>query len=150
MATSFGAALATARQAAGLSQHALARAAGIDASYVNRLERGERQAPDAATIGRLAEALQLDQAGTDALMVAGGGLPAVLARLGPLDPTILLLADILSDVAIPQQERADVRRIIALLVRRWRPATVAEVQRNERGGGDGGGRCAGMTRMVFT
>ena len=135
MTTSFGATLATARQAAGLSQHALARAAGIDASYVNRLERGERQAPDAATIRRLAEALRLDQAGTDALMVAGGGLPAVLERLGPLDPTILLLADVLGDAAIPEQERDDLRRIIALLVRRWRPTAIAETQQTAPAGG---------------
>jgi len=46
MAT-FGEALAATRQAAGLSQRALAQAAGVDASYVNRLERGERQAPEA-------------------------------------------------------------------------------------------------------
>ena len=126
MTTVFGAALSAARQAAGLSQHALARAAGVDASYVNRLERGERQAPDAETIRRFAGALALDQAGTDSLVVAGGGLPAVLARLGPLDPTVLLLADVLGDAAIPQRERGDLRRIVVLLARRWRPDLVAD------------------------
>lgn len=125
MAT-YGETLAAARQTAGLSQHALAKAAGVDASYVNRLERGERQAPDADLTRRFAAALALDPAAADALTVAGGGLPAALARLGPLDPTVLLLADLLADPAIPAPERADLRRIIALLARRWRPDVVAE------------------------
>lgn len=125
----YGEALAAARRAAGLSQRALAEAAGVDASYVNRLERGERQAPDAALTRRFAAALGLDGAGTDALVVAGGGLPAALERLGPLDPTLLLLADLLADPAIPAQERGDLRRIIALLARRWRPDAVAEAQK---------------------
>jgi len=53
-------------------------------------------------------------------------LPAALDRLGPLDPTVLLLADLLSDGAIPEQERADLRRIVVLLARRWRPGLAAE------------------------
>lgn len=125
MAT-FGEQLAAVRQARGYSQHALAKAAGVDASYVNRLERGERQAPEVALIHRFAAALALDAGQTDALVVAGGGLPAALARLGPLDPTILLLADVLGDPTIPQQELTDVRGIVALLVRRWRPTVIAE------------------------
>jgi transcriptional regulator with XRE-family HTH domain len=123
--TAFGDALAVARQRGGLSQHALARQAGVDASYINRLERGERQAPDAATITKLATALGLDQTGVDALMVAGGGLPGALARAGALDPTVLLLADVLSDPAIPAAERQNLRAILTLLVQRWRPDGVA-------------------------
>jgi transcriptional regulator with XRE-family HTH domain len=124
MAT-FGEHLATVRQRGGLSQHALAKAAGVDASYVNRLEHGERQAPDVGLIRKFAVALGLDAAQTDALVVAGGGLPTALERLGPLDPTILLLADVLGDPAIPEAERANLRRIVALLVQRWRPEAVA-------------------------
>jgi len=57
--------------------------------------------------------------------VAGNGLPAALERLGALDPTIVLLADVLGDLSIPPSERADLRRIVALLVHRWRPAAIA-------------------------
>jgi len=121
----FGEQLAAVRQRLGLSQHALAKAAGVDASYVNRLERGERQAPDIALIRTFATVLGLDAAQTDALVVAGGGLPVALERLGPLDPTLLLLADVLGDPSIPQEESANLRQIIALLVQRWRPAVVA-------------------------
>jgi transcriptional regulator with XRE-family HTH domain len=127
MAT-FGEQLAAVRQAGGLSQHALAKAAGVDASYVNRLERGERQAPGVDLIRQFGRALGLSPEQTDALVVAGGGLPAALERIGPLDPTILLLADVLADPSIPQQERDDVRRIVALLVRRWRPEAIAQWQ----------------------
>jgi transcriptional regulator with XRE-family HTH domain len=124
MAT-FGEHLATVRQRVGLSQHALAKAAGVDASYVNRLEHGERQAPDVELIRKFATALGLDAAQTDALVVAGGGLPTALERLGPLDPTIILLADVLGDPAVPEAERTNLRRIVALLVQRWRPEAVA-------------------------
>jgi transcriptional regulator with XRE-family HTH domain len=124
MAT-FGEHLATVRQRVGLSQHALAKAAGVDASYVNRLEHGERQAPDVELIRKFAIALGLDATQTDALVVAGGGLPTALERLGPLDPTIILLADVLGDPAVPEAERTNLRRIVALLVQRWRPEAVA-------------------------
>lgn len=124
--TTFGEELATARQRVGLSQRALAKGAGVDASYVNRLERGERQAPDVALIGTFATVLGLDPAQTDALIVAGDGMPAALKRLGALDPTILLLADVLSDSTIPEQERTDLRRIVTLLIHRWRPASIAD------------------------
>jgi transcriptional regulator with XRE-family HTH domain len=125
MAT-FGEQLAAARQRAGISQHALAKAAGVDASYVNRLERGERQAPEVPLIRRFAAVLGLNATQTDALVVAGNGLPAALERLGPLDPTILLLADVLGDPGIPEDDLVHLRRVIAVLVQRWRPATVAE------------------------
>ena len=125
MAT-FGEQLAAVRQQAGLSQHALAKASGVDASYVNRLERGERQAPDVPLIRRFATELGLDASQTDALVVAGNGLPAALERLGALDPTILLLADVLSDPSISEDELVHLRRVVAVLVQRWRPAAVAE------------------------
>lgn len=125
MAT-FGEHLAAVRQRVGISQHALAKAVGVDASYVNRLEHGERQAPDVGLIRKFATALDLDAPATDALVVAGGGLPAALERLGPLDPTILLLADVLGDPSIPEPELTNLRRIVALLVQRWRPDAIAE------------------------
>jgi len=82
--------------------------------------------PATSTAWSGASARHLDEQATDALVVAGGGLPAALDRLGPLDPTVLLLADLLSDGAIPEQERADLRRIVVLLARRWRPGLAAE------------------------
>ena len=48
------------REAAALSQGALARAIGVPTSTVLRLERGEVEAPDPDKLHRLAAALQID------------------------------------------------------------------------------------------
>jgi predicted ATPase/transcriptional regulator with XRE-family HTH domain len=55
----FGARLRRLRIAAGLSQEALADRAGLSADTIANLERGRRNAPRAATLGLLADALRL-------------------------------------------------------------------------------------------
>jgi transcriptional regulator with XRE-family HTH domain len=50
------------REAAGLSQEALASRSGISADAIGLLERGQRRRPRADTIRRLATALRLDEA----------------------------------------------------------------------------------------
>ena len=57
----FGALLRRHRLAAGLTQDALARQAGLSARGIADLERGARRSPYPATIQRLADALQLDR-----------------------------------------------------------------------------------------
>src|SRR6266545_7951859 len=57
---SFGELLRTYRQAAGLTQQALAEQAGLSWRGIQDLERGARSIPHATTITRLAEALRLD------------------------------------------------------------------------------------------
>jgi len=47
------------RRIAGLTQQALATKAGVDATLISRLERGERQRASYETIVRLARALNL-------------------------------------------------------------------------------------------
>jgi transcriptional regulator with XRE-family HTH domain len=119
----FGTLLQSFRRRAGLSQGALAKLAGIDPSYVNRLERGEREPPKREIVKALITALQLPPDDADRLLVAAGHLPRALQRLGPLDPTIMLVADILSDERIPATERRQFRQQIALAALRWRPQT---------------------------
>lgn len=119
----FGALLQALRRRAGLSQGALAKLAGIDPSYVNRLERGEREPPKREIVEALIAALQLPPDDADRLLVAAGHLPRALQRLGPLDPTLMLVADILADERIPAEERREFRQLIALAARRWRPHT---------------------------
>src|SRR5512138_167935 len=85
------------RQAAGVSQNQLARQVGIDPSYLNRIERGERAAPARDVVEALAEALALAPAEADDLLISASHLPRALARLGPLDPTIRLVAEFLAD-----------------------------------------------------
>src|SRR5579871_3699012 len=58
---SFGELLQRYRLAAGLSQRELAEWAGLSQRGISDLERGQRGAPQAGTVRRLAEALSLDQ-----------------------------------------------------------------------------------------
>lgn len=69
----FAAALAEARRKHNLSQGELAAAAGIDRSYISRLEWGDRE-PSRATVRALARAFG-DQATADALYIAAGMIP---------------------------------------------------------------------------
>lgn len=100
---------------------ALARAGGIDPSYLHRLERGQREPPGRTLSLALALGLGLAAPDTDALLAAAGHLPESIERLGILDPTLLLVASILSDAAIPAAERDGLRQIIRLAAHRWRP-----------------------------
>ncbi|MBX6772188.1 MAG: helix-turn-helix transcriptional regulator [Chloroflexi bacterium] len=108
------------RERAGLSQSALARRAGLDPSFINRLESGQRTA-DRTVAMRLVAALGLDQADTDRLLAAGGYLPDTLARIGPDDPTLQTVVRILTDERLSPEDRAEFREVIRLLARRWQP-----------------------------
>jgi len=68
---SFGELLRTYRQAAGLTQQALAEQAGLSWRGIQDLERGARSIPHATTITRLAEALRLDESQRDRFATIG-------------------------------------------------------------------------------
>lgn len=114
----FGMVLRGFRERAGLSQSALARRAGLDPSFVNRLESGQRGADRAVAEG-LARALDLNPTEMDQLLAAGGHLPLLLARLGPQDPTLQLVARILADERLSDADRAAFRQVIELIGQRW-------------------------------
>ena len=69
------------RKARGLSQHGLARAAGINQSTVLRLETGEIAVPSLDKLGRLAQVL--DISGADVFALAGYSVSADLPSLRP-------------------------------------------------------------------
>ena len=115
----FGQALRTLRERAGLSQSALARKAGLDPSFINRLESGQRSA-DRAVVEALIGAIDLPPADADRLLAAGGHLPAVFARLGLHDPTLQFVAQILGDEGLSAEDRAAFRQVVELIGRRWR------------------------------
>ncbi|MBI2322277.1 MAG: helix-turn-helix transcriptional regulator [Chloroflexi bacterium] len=118
--TGFGVMLRAFRQHAGRSQSALARHVGVDASYINRLESGEREPPRRALIEALAAALELRPEDRDRLLVAAGQLPGALARLGPRDATLRAVAEVLSDDALLEDERREFRRVVEAIAARWR------------------------------
>ncbi|MGH2460390.1 MAG: helix-turn-helix domain-containing protein [Chloroflexota bacterium] len=115
---SFGSVLRSLREGAHLSQSAVARRAGLDPSFVNRLESGQRNA-ERSIAERLAQALELEPAQADRLLAAGGYLPTLFARVGLRDPTLEIVARILGDESLSPNERDDFREIIRLIGTRW-------------------------------
>src|SRR5437016_1931218 len=105
----FGELLRQLRLARGSSQAAVAAAAGMDRSYVNRLEAGERGAPPLPAVEALATALALTDPEADRLLAAAGHLPRSLRALGPADPTLLLLAQRLTDPQLSAASRTALR-----------------------------------------
>ena len=87
--TDFGDLLLRLRLAAGLSREALAERAGLSATGIGALERGQRRAPHADTVRRLSEALQLspDDAAALARAVVRHRAPHVQAPAAPLSVT---------------------------------------------------------------
>jgi transcriptional regulator with XRE-family HTH domain len=101
------------RTRAGFSQNELARKAGVSPSYVNRLEKGGRQPPSRDVMHRIAEALGLDKAEENALLLSGGYAPED-SSLPPMDR---LMADMLQDADVPEEEIELLRQQIELFKR---------------------------------
>ena len=118
-AENFGGLLRRYRERAKLSQSALARLAHLDASFVNRVESGQRGA-EREPVEALIAALQLPSDEADRLLATGGHLPAVFARLGLHDPTLQLVARILSDERLSAADRDAFRQVVDLIGQRWR------------------------------
>ncbi len=112
------------RERAGLSCNELARAVGVDPSYISRLERSEREPPRRRIVEGLASALELSLDDQDRLLVSAGYAPATVALLGRWDSTLQAVADVLVDRRISSQELDDFRQVIELLAQRWRRPTL--------------------------
>ena len=135
----FGEVLRALRTARGISQAAVAARAGIDRSYVNRMEAGERGAPAGPAVEALIGALRLDPAEADRLTAAAGLLPRALRRLGPDDPTVLLLAERLADPALAAGARDALRVTVEAIVRHWSTEAVGAAGTVGAAGGLGAG-----------
>jgi transcriptional regulator with XRE-family HTH domain len=122
------------REKAGLSQSALARRAGLDPSFINRLESGQRGA-ERAVAEALVLALELPPEEADRLRAAGGYLPPDLARLGLDDPTLRLVVQVLTDDQVSPAEREAFRQTVAAARRGLHDPTldlVAQILADER------------------
>jgi transcriptional regulator with XRE-family HTH domain len=109
------------RERRGWSCNELARAVGVDPSYVSRLERGEREPPRHRVVVALVDALQLDLAEADGLLVSAGYAPATVALLGAWDPTLEAVARVLVDPALSAADRAAFRDVVGRIAERWQP-----------------------------
>ena len=92
MAPSFGAAIRQAREVRGLSALEAARAAGISAAYLSKLENGGVKKPSPHVLHQLSEALALPYA--ELMRLNGYRLPGEAA--GPMGDTVTaaLFADL--------------------------------------------------------
>jgi len=82
----FGTTLREKRRAAGLSQRKLAQEAGVDFSYVSKLENGRLPAPAASTVSRFAEVVGCPP---EELLAAAKKMPSDLNASVRGDPAAL-------------------------------------------------------------
>jgi transcriptional regulator with XRE-family HTH domain len=108
----FGVMLRALRERAELSQSALARLAGLDPSFINRLESG-RRGVERPVADALALALHLSVRETDRLLAAGGFLPPSLMKVGLDDPTLQLVVEFLTREPLSSDDRAAFHRAVA-------------------------------------
>ena len=119
MDNSFGSYLRRYRLRAALSQNALAKRVGINASYVNRLESGEREAPTRDVCLALIRPLALATEEVDRLLFSAGHVPPSLQKLGPADSTIAAVTRTLTNDRLTPECRADLREVIETVCIRW-------------------------------
>src|SRR3954467_15716747 len=115
----FDALMRSYRLKAGLSQNELARRAGVDPAYVNRMERAGGPIPRPAILNALMNALGLEQSEVERLLVAAGYCPQSVAKLGTWDQTLGLVADVLAAPALSPGDREEFRQVIRLVASRW-------------------------------
>lgn len=111
----FAAALQLARFAAGLTQPKLAEAAGMDHSYVSRMESGVRT-PSRAAANRLADALGLDGPHRDRFLAAAGFMPGDVASLIDDEPECGDLLRRLAHPDTPERQRHAIRAAVRALL----------------------------------
>lgn len=121
----FGALLRSLRVRMGLSQNQLARQAGVDPAYVNRLERASPSSsslPSRKVVLALAETLEAGPVDVERLLVAAGLCPEAIVRLGGWDASLGDIADVLADNRLTHDDRAELRELLRIVAGRWRPA----------------------------
>jgi transcriptional regulator with XRE-family HTH domain len=122
------------RLRAGLSQNRLARLSGIDPAYVNRMEAASASSPvlpRAAVLERVALALELSPSLRDRLYFAAGRCPPTLAAVGSWDPAFGMVAEVLGDPAVGEDDLAEFRQVLLLLVARWRRSSDSAARRED-------------------
>ena len=113
------------RQRAGLSQNRLARLAGIDPAYVNRIEAApaaDPVVPRLPILAALGEALELTPPERDRLYFAAERLPPTLSQLNQWDPALAVVAELLTAPGLSQDDLAEFRAVLGFIAERWRRA----------------------------
>ncbi len=121
----FGALLRSLRVRMGFSQNHLARMAGVDPAYVNRLERASAESsslPSRKVVMALAESLEAGPVDVERLLVAAGLCPESIVRLGGWDQSLGDIAAVLADDRLSSDDRAELRELLRIVAARWRAA----------------------------
>jgi len=119
----FGALLRSLRVRMGFSQNQLARMAGVDPAYVNRLERAPASStslPSRKVVLSLAESLEAGPVDLERLLVAAGLCPESIVRLGGWDQSLGDIAAVLADDRLSSDDRAELRELLRIVAARWR------------------------------
>ena len=107
------------RERGGQMRHGLARAAGIDPSYLTRLENADRGGMRLQIVDSLARALHLGPIERDRLLVSAGFAPDSVTHMGYWDESLELVASVLSNPHYTEADRAAFRTVIRLIAERW-------------------------------
>ena len=112
MAATFGQVLRELRRATGVTQRILAEKAGVDVSYISKLENDRLPAPAADTILRFSEALAVQP---DALLSPAGKVPPSVTQLLGTQPAALRFFRQAADLAVTDGEWEQLRRSLAAI-----------------------------------
>jgi predicted transcriptional regulator len=111
--------LRTFRERAGITAHRLARLGNVNSAYIYRMERPHGQVPRRDLLNSLISALQLNEFDSECLLVAAGYCPDAIARLGSWDETLGIVAHVLADESLSDDDREEFRQIVHAVARRW-------------------------------
>lgn len=124
----FGGLLRVLRVRMGLSQNQLARRAGVDPAYVNRLERAGPEStslPSRKVVLALADAVEAGPVDLERLLVAAGLCPESILQLGGWDQSLGDIAAVLGDTRLSSDDRAELRELLRIVAARWRTAATS-------------------------
>src|SRR6187551_361285 len=125
----FGALLRSLRVRMGFSQNHLARMAGVDPAYVNRLERAAATStslPSRKVVLALARSVEAGPVDVERLLVAAGLCPESIVRLGGWDQSLGDIAAVLADARLSTDDRAELRQLLRIVAARWRAGASVE------------------------
>jgi transcriptional regulator with XRE-family HTH domain len=119
----FGALLRSLRVRMGFSQNQLARMAGVDPAYVNRLERAPPESsslPSRKVVLALADSLEAGPVDVERLLVAAGLCPVSIGRVGGWEQRRGHIGGVLADPGLTADDRAELRELLRIVAARWR------------------------------
>ncbi len=111
------------REHAGISAYRLARLGNVNSAYIYRMERPGGQIPRRDLLNSLISALELGELDSERLLVAAGYCPDVVSRLGTWDETLGIVANVLADKSLSDEDREEFRQIIRVVASRWTSST---------------------------